>query len=477
MQPAFHVGPQVVDLARAFDIHSIHSEAELPRMKVRTWFLDHVRFRLNPLIRHVQVTPPWDQWHQLLIQTWADILDFSATVQYCVVKPVPLQGDSRETWVDIIVWQRFTVARRAALAKIRMKDGSRTLAVSIPCPATKHSLLRALWPHVDTTDALNPATLVYHGEHAIGPTLQFTPDDGFGYTIIMPEEATEAPDAVSLMQHALQDDGSTLPSQSVWSSNVAIEPMLHPLEQLLKNKFHGNVPEDQKPRSPVFRVRTFFLSAEREPVQRKFRDVILDTPPHMWTSNIVQAWKERIIADREYYWFLCEPHIMLADPSENIDAWVIIAQDPAPGFSFVLLSASTPDDQATYLARVVPDRLIAKQAFLLADCGPVCLMPTSAIRCIAKAASTYLTHEPLAIPSGVHVRVHMFRIPHQCPSHPADHASFMQFTPHAVGDEWEVASRAWHAFTQELQEDCSSVVDLRTWFIDHVSHMRNIAKR
>eukprot|EP00438_Fugacium_kawagutii_P027312 Skav202712 [mRNA] locus=scaffold654:654744:664175:+ [translate_table: standard] len=347
-QVTFHHATHTVQLARAFDFHMIATELIDPRLKVRTWYIDHMRFEENPLFREAELTSPWQTWTQQLILVWADLIDFALDAHYAVVRPVSLPGDFRHPSVDIIVWQRPFESKRVALATLVQDGSARAWALSIPAQQSRTGLLRQVGK---AATCRHLQCEVVHGSWIINDQLQFAVTDGFGFEVHIHREDPPEDDPMGLLQVSVassEDEALCL------MQNLEFSPSPRPdTDSMLLWQAFGARLDDLC--WTDITLRTWFLRFPDIIVSQEFRMVDFSRSDASWRAIIEETWSDRLVSG-------LPTNIVFADPA--------FRHPGIPGLSVLLWQGTFPD-RVPVLELICQDPMDALHGVTVARFVPV----------------------------------------------------------------------------------------------------------
>eukprot|EP00438_Fugacium_kawagutii_P022588 Skav216783 [mRNA] locus=scaffold579:171669:177675:+ [translate_table: standard] len=357
MQPTFHFAMPIVQVARAFDAHQITSEWHGSTLRIRTWFLDHLRLPEFPVYRQVTLSQPWLTWHQQIVSVWQDLVDPQIPVEFSVVRPVPVVLPDDDAWVDLIVWQRPLPQRVAALATV---DGRR-FAISLPsCNVSP--------PALHCVDVHRPGT------------------------VPMPRVAEESDDMQLLQLGGSRDDDLSdyqcmmqRPKTS-WSGFAPPEPPAPsgpPLDHLPHGAFmhflHSHIVRyvDSNDEGSLI---SFFLSPVRFPISSQPRVTTVNANAFDWVDRLRATWSDCIDENGPVAFYLVYPTPLDAVPPSTC-AYVLLVQDERDDMRAVLFAHLQLTAMVTYQAACVPLQFDREHAIVLAGMRAPCNPPDASVRC------------------------------------------------------------------------------------------------
>eukprot|EP00438_Fugacium_kawagutii_P019803 Skav234940 [mRNA] locus=scaffold2677:203191:217779:+ [translate_table: standard] len=359
LQTTFHVSPLVAHLARAFDRVQIVAEGMNPVLRVRTWFLDHLRLPEFPVYREMTLTLPWLTWYQQLVAVWRDLIDPAILVEVSMVRPAPFERMSDRDVVDVIIWQRALPGRKVGLVRVNQQ---RLYALCLPQEQSRAGLLRAVGM---SATCRHLSCVVQHGPLSVTDDMHFHICDGFGFTVDVQqtdhEDSSTAHgahsshaqdvDMVTLMQTGAGTDST---SASV-SSGPSYRPVRHRhfVTYLEAHRLLATGSCSGSERSDAT-IHTYFLCGRRMTTCQVARLVTIGHDPAEWIEQILDAWEDWYVPADPVSFYLVYPLPVRVGASPLSAATVLIVQNEPDHLRAAFTTVLHLDASLVHAARFLP---------------------------------------------------------------------------------------------------------------------------
>ena len=393
-----------MELDIMFDEHArTYFQETGPTMSVSVWYIHHVRHSSCLAPRIVELDDVRDLWYADLCAAWWDRIVPQQPLKVLIVKPTPDNQLHPRAQVHIILEQAFANDKAAlvftAVFMSNFRNGVLQKAMSVSMHISAQYMidrnrLNEFCDHRPCEMFSGIMRFHRHVEEEIFSGISVHLVVGLSPTFESPRSSQPAASSSDPMPHISQtsDQMSLMQRVRRWqrtrpnvpSHNTNMNEPVHiaEIEQLptlqlsdlrefratLQWALQQHQPDVCNPDYTQMKVQTWFLDSFRVTRSSSPRTVLLRTPPHTWTPDILHRWQDTLDHRKPVFMHVVQP--TPTDSTNEIHAYVLVVQTPNPMWRSALISIVHFDRDPwnpTHLAVMIDVETSVRQLSFIAD--------------------------------------------------------------------------------------------------------------
>lgn len=415
-RPLWHIELNTVFMDEAITYHRETG----PELSVEVWYIHHTHMPICRAPRLIRLDSIRDLWYADLCNAWFDQIRWPQPLRVHIVKPPPPYQTRVQAAAHIILEQDMTPSRAAILFTAAFHGGTRMgllqQAESSPVDICTDQVIQdhGLQPQCDFRPChMFSGRYLFHPQNTdripsgisilldVGDWRAQPSQSASSQMTVQPAPNTEDEDEdmrvlqddVSMMQQpqvkafpkpaAPTSSGSTMPDppaahfwihkptaprgtdmhQPVHWVQIQVDNFAE-FQQLIQwqaDRSQDHCLETQPRRA---KVASWYLEPVTLPRSDHYRDVLLNTDPMQWTSEILQRWADFILPQNPTTLLVAQPDPPGGDP--DIVAHVLVVQNPPPRHAAALVSVTELLEDPWHPTRFVlflPDQVTRDDLF------------------------------------------------------------------------------------------------------------------
>eukprot|EP00435_Cladocopium_sp_Y103_P071897 s590_g38.t1 len=372
---------QLHDLFTA-DLRLTHNQNP-PSRRVETWFTDHLHHKTCHMTRIVTLDDHFEQWEQLIKQTWADVINPFTEIEIFLVHPLPEDADTGARTQLLLVQQPV---QNLASVVITIYDSAYDEGKPHSCATTVPNRfgLTALTHAVEFEELCPPLApthecTMWFGELQIRPYQLVATRHGYAFKLRVrrPREfelsrSMTTAELRDVLNQALADAATfehqpTSSTSSQTGTHLPLEVIM-PIDDDWRPEWHDSISSlfISSPSASPLTISTWFLEGHAAPRCILPRLINLHDTPDMWESLIISAWEDHVDLMQPVFIHFVDPSPPTAS-SHFPAGHILIVQRPLSHHAAFLLTEFWPGTEQPVRGHVAiysADRLSFHSAIL-----------------------------------------------------------------------------------------------------------------